>query len=322
MMDPLHSAAGWLLRGAGALRRKAYSAGLLRTMELSVPVISVGALTLGGSGKTPVTRLLARTLTDRGLTVGVVNSAYGGALRSSVHPVDLGCQSLASAVRASGDEAVMLARWLPDALVVCGRDRLGAARRAVDLGAQVVLLDDGFQHRRVARQLDILMVDDAADVSLLMREPASAARHAQLRWRHQRDGRTRDPGSGAIEIESRNVAVSLLGPRGEQTADAATLAGQRVYVLAGIARPAAFARLVKDLGANVVGQQFVGDHSPLRPRHLRRAARLRPDLLLCTEKDLVRMSGDAVVRELWGLTCEVRLARGQQLLDCALKQIC
>ena len=316
---------GWLYASAGALRRRAHDLGLLPTHRVSVPVISVGALAPGGSGKTPVTRLLAELLEARGLRVGVITSGYRGARRGAVCRVDLSAGA-ALAARDHGDEAALLARWLPRAVVVCGRDRVAAARRAVDQGAQVLVVDDGFQHRRLERDLDLLMVDEPR--GWLLREPASAERFAHLIWCHRRDGGDGNADRGARSAEeletkvwSRNVPRSLLNMDGGEVGRSSDLRGKRVFLLAGVARPDAFEALVRHLGARVVGRIFVGDHRALRPRHLRRASRARPDLLLCTEKDAVKLAGPHVGPDLLALACDVELTSGRELLDQALEKI-
>ncbi len=311
---------GWIYSGAGALRRQAYSAGLLSIHRVNVPVLSVGSLAPGGSGKTPVTCLLASTLRARGLTVGVVASGYRGEHRGDVGQVDLS-DGLLPAVRAFGDEAALLARWLPGVPVICGRDRVAAARHAVELGAQAVVVDDGFQHRRLERDLDVLMVDapGAPDRSLLQREPSSAAGLADLQWCHGRDGQI--PRSPGAQVLSRNVPKALLAWDGREVGVAGDLADQRVFLMAGVARPRAFEALALSLGARVAGRAFVGDHRRLGPRHLRRAIRARPDLILCTEKDAVRMAGAPLARELVALACDVELTGGRRCLQQALDQL-
>jgi tetraacyldisaccharide-1-P 4'-kinase len=109
--------------------------------------------------------------------------------------------------------------------------------------------------------------------------------------------------------------------RHEQVGAPAQLAGLRVWLMAGIARPRAFEELVRRLGARVVGTTFVRDHVPFGRRHFRRAARARPDLLLCTEKDLVRMTGSGYAGELVALACTVQLTRGESHLARALEQV-
>jgi tetraacyldisaccharide 4'-kinase len=305
--------------GAAALHRRAYSDGLLPRRRVGVPLISVGGLTVGGVGKTPVCGYLARRLLGRGLRVGVVCGAYGGRLRRRVTALSPAARHDPRAARDHGDEALMLAGWLPGADVICGADKAAAAALAARRGAQVVLLDDGFQHHRLHRDLEILICSAGEDLRPLpagrARELPSAASRADLRWYHGRDGATPPPRPG--RVCSRLAAQGLEDPGGARLGPASGLRGQRVHLLAGIARPQAFAALVRRTGARVVGSTFVRDHGRLRPAQLRRAARQRPDMLLCTEKDAARMAGQ--VAGLTVLTCALELTSGRGLLERALR---
>jgi tetraacyldisaccharide 4'-kinase len=301
---------------AALLRRLAYRAGLLRSVRVAAPVVSVGSLAVGGSGKTPVTRHLAEELLAAGLRVGVVHDAYGGSLRGEAR-LDPTLRWSAGAARCYGDEALMLAGWLERAIVTCGRDKLAAARLAVEHGAQVVIVDDGFQHLRLHRDLDVVL-DDGPMLPLPAgpgRELGLARRSADLLWRHARDGA--GP-AGPADVVSRSRPSHLLGVDGRDLGPAAQLAGRRVFLLAGIARPSAFARLVAGLGALVVGRAFVRDHRAISERRLRRAARARPDLVLCTEKDAVRLAGEAWAADVVALCCRVELVGGAERLHRAL----
>lgn len=126
---------------AVACRNAAYDHGLLAAHAGGVPVVSVGNLTLGGTGKTPLVAWLARTWLERGLRPAIVSRGYGAARG------------------ARSDEAAELAIVLPDVPHVADRDRVAAVRRAAAQAAEIVVVDDGFQHRRLARDLDILAVD-------------------------------------------------------------------------------------------------------------------------------------------------------------------
>jgi len=136
-----------------ALRRGAYRSGLLRSHRVTRPVVVIGNLSVGGTGKTPFTIWLAQALQSRGTRVGIVLRGYGG--RSAHWPREV---SDGSAWEEVGDEAVLLARRT-GAIVVAGPDRVAAARRAIELGAQIVLSDDGLQHYRLARDLEIAVID-------------------------------------------------------------------------------------------------------------------------------------------------------------------
>lgn len=305
-----------LYGGVVALRRRAYTAGLLRVVQVDVPVISVGGLTLGGSGKTPVTRFLADQLTARGIRVGVVHGGYLGQAHHRVSCLDPSLRWRAGAARAYGDEAVLLAGWLEDSIVTCGADKLEAARLAVRQGAELIVVDDGFQHLRLHRDLDILLVSGGGAARTLPagrgREFASAASHAHLLWGVDRgDGQAGAGGHIASSLRSQQ----LLRGDGTVLGSASTLSGTTVYLLAGIARPEAFASVVSDLGARIIGRTFVRDHRPFSSAQFRAAARSGADLILCTEKDAARMWGHPEADTLTALTCTVEIRRGRSLLE-------
>jgi len=305
----------WAYGGLAALRRSAYRQGYLPVGRVLVPVISVGALAAGGSGKTPVTGWLAGLLLARGRRVAVVHGGYGGSEARRVHRIDPAWRWQPGAAHRFGDEPLLLAAWHPRAVLFCGRDKLAGARRAVEAGAEVVIVDDGFQHRRLHRDLDLLLDDGGAleppFPAGLAREGASAAADAHLRWEHRRAG---ELPTGRAPLASRCLPEALHALDGARQGAAADLRGRRVFLLAGIARPDAFRRTVEELGAAVTGHSWSPDHARFSPRQLRAAARSRADLLLCTEKDAARLGGRAPTAELLYLTCRVELARGLPLL--------
>jgi tetraacyldisaccharide 4'-kinase len=173
----------------GALTRartRLYQSGLLKTERVGAPVISVGNLTAGGTGKTPLVEWVARAVASEGLRACVLTRGYGRENEGRRVVVSDGERVLAS-VREGGDEPVLLAESLAGvASVVCDRDRVGAARWALEhLGAQAFVLDDGFQHMRIARDLDIVTLDATAPWGGghmlprgLLREPADALARA------------------------------------------------------------------------------------------------------------------------------------------------
>ncbi len=142
-----------------AARRRLYESGWLRSERVDVPVVSIGNLTWGGTGKTPVLAFLAARVEERGRRVGIVSRGYRRR-SSGLVVVSDGSGAVASA-SAGGDEPVLLARRFPRAVVVVAERRPDAAREAVRLGAEVLLLDDAFQHLAIARDADVVLVDAA-----------------------------------------------------------------------------------------------------------------------------------------------------------------
>jgi len=125
-----------------------------------IPVLSVGNLTVGGTGKTPLVAWLARRLREQGLTPAVVSRGYGGTAGRGPLVVTQGGEPNCGA-EVCGDEPFELARMLSGVVVIVGSDRLAGAEEAARQGADVVILDDGFQHRRLARDLDIVLLDSS-----------------------------------------------------------------------------------------------------------------------------------------------------------------
>ena len=161
-LQPLLRPLAPIYGGVVALRGRLYDSGRLAQTALSVPVVSVGNLVVGGAGKTPVVALLAGWLRDRGLRVAILSRGYGRRRKGRVVVQDF--ERLRASVEQGGDEPVLLARELPGVAVVVDADRVAAGRMAVaELGANVLLLDDGFQHRRLGRDLDLLVLDATMD---------------------------------------------------------------------------------------------------------------------------------------------------------------
>jgi tetraacyldisaccharide 4'-kinase len=292
------------LFGAGAaLRESAYRRGLFSRSRLAGPVVSVGNLSVGGSGKTPVVARIASLLRDEGLPVAVLSRGYGGSFRGEALVVSDGSSVLASAQEA-GDEPVMLARELPGVVVAVGRHR-GEVGRAVEgrFGRRVHVLDDGFQHLRLARDLDLVCLDvhDLADRPLpagRLRERPAALSRADLVLLTRVDAADEDHLRALEEKLGRErtfrVRRRVLGFRTLDGAEAGP--PKRAFLVAGIARPERF-RLDASGLVTVAGVRFFRDHHRFRPEDVREAeAQARAegaDAILTTAKDAVRFPAQA-----------------------------
>jgi len=329
------------LFGAGvALRGALYDAGLLAAARAPAPVISVGNLAVGGAGKTPVTLALARLLQARGRTVAVLSRGYG-ATRADARVVSDGRAVLLDAAE-GGDEPVLLARRLPGLRVLCGPRRADLAARAVEaLGADVLLLDDGLQHRALARDLDVVVLDAANPVGngrLLPagpnREPLSALRRAGLCWLSRAD--QAEPAAlvrwrerlraltGLEPVESRHAPLDLVDGTLGRPLGLEALRGLPVLLLSGLARPGAFRRTVEGLGARVVGERRHPDHHRFGAAELDEAfaaaAAAGAARVLTTEKDAVRLAPErAADPRLAVLRIEAEVLRGAEVLEQALQ---
>jgi tetraacyldisaccharide 4'-kinase len=275
-------------------RNAAYDCGLLPVSRAAVPVISVGNLTLGGTGKTPLVAWTAALLARHGRRPAIVSRGYGAAPGER------------------SDEAAELAILLPGVPHVADRDRVAAAARAVAVGADAVVLDDGFQHRRLARDLDIVAVDATDPFGHgrlfprgLLREPLrgiARARAVVLTRASSIDIERRVAIQNALFARCRNAppvwAEADHRPVGLRTAEGATrplaeLHGRRVFAFAGIGNPAAFRATLVAHGAEVAAFRPLPDHHAYAAADLeslaREAAAARAEFAVTTLKDLVKI---------------------------------
>lgn len=280
------------LFGAGAaLRVGLYRRGVLRRSRLSGPVISVGNLSVGGSGKTPLAARIAEILRDAGEPVAVLSRGYGGSFRGEALIVGDGASVLAGAEEA-GDEPVMLARALHGVVVAVGprRDRVGRAVEA-RFGRRVHVLDDGFQHLRLARDLDVLSLgetdlDDRPLPAGRLRERASASARADVLcvWSASRiahDTRT-------FRVSRRPLGFFDLDGRQQEPP-------ARPFLLSGIANPERFWSDMSSAVPAVAGRSAFADHHRFTADEIRRVvdeARMsQADAIVTTAKDAVRLPG-------------------------------
>ncbi len=331
-----------LFRTGAALRGALYGSGLLRSARAAAPVISIGNLAVGGAGKTPAAVAVARRLLARGRTVAILSRGYG-AERADARIVSDGSRIILDAL-AGGDEPVLVARRLPGARVLCGPRRADLARTAVrDLGADALLLDDGFQHRALARDLDVVVLDAAnpfGNRRLLPagpnREPRSALRRASLVWLSRAD--QADPGvlaalralaresTGRDAVESRHAPVDVVDGCLDRGFGPDALRGRRVLMLAGIARPDGFRRTLAAMGADVAAERIFPDHHRFARGDLEAAFRdvgaAGCDLVVTTEKDAVRLPPDVAADPLLRVVrIEAEIVRGAEILDAALDAV-
>jgi tetraacyldisaccharide 4'-kinase len=300
--------AAWAYRLGLAARQAAYARGLLPGGRLACAVVSVGNLTVGGTGKTPAVELVARWLIAEGHRVAVVSRGHGRKPGAPVELVSDGGAPRLSAERA-GDEPLLLARRLPGVAVVVGADRLAAGRwAAAHLRPDVVLLDDGFQQRRLVKDVEIVCLDAPAPWGsgrLLprgtLREPPAALARAHLVLLSRARGLDRNAlvaevrrRAGPVPCLAVDYAVEALEDLGSGALRPATeLDGRAVVAFAGIAAPERLAATLAAHGAVVRDLVAFPDHHAYGVRDLeavaRRARAVGAGLLVTTEKDAVRL---------------------------------
>jgi tetraacyldisaccharide 4'-kinase len=236
-----------------ALRRGLYRLGWLKAVRLPRPVIVVGNLTAGGTGKTPLTLALIEALRERGFRPGVVSRGYGGTRREPILLSDL------PDPREVGDEpALIRAAGVP---VAIGRDRPAAAKLLVDVGCNVLIADDGLQHYRLARDIEICVIDGErrfGNEKLLpagpLREPLS--RLQQVQFRICNGG---EPQAGEVPMRLRGGTVRALLDGHEQALIG--FSGARVHAVAAIGHPQRFFASLAAQGIEVIPHAFPDHHA-------------------------------------------------------------
>ncbi|MDG1499267.1 MAG: tetraacyldisaccharide 4'-kinase [Planctomycetota bacterium] len=332
-----------LLRAPAALfgavartRGLLYDRGLLPSVRAEVPVVCIGNITAGGTGKTPMVVWLARKLEASGHRPGVLSRGYGKAGVS-------GDES---------DEARLYGELLGDLPRVAVADRILGAARLVEHGAGLVLMDDGFQHRRLARDLDLVLVDATRPWGLPRPERGGAAVRAFLPRGLLRESPAALGRAGAIvitrsdqvtqaelaDLELELAAAAPAVPRllaitapsslvplfaGEPTLNLDQLAGLPVQLCSAIGNPASFEAVVESLGATVALHRRFADHHEFQPGDL---ADLSDGdaLILVTAKDAVKLRkldlGDLAPR-IYVLSIEFQMARGEETIDKLIGQL-
>lgn len=295
------------LAWVNAAARTVYEHRLLATHRSAVPVISVGNIALGGTGKTPLVAALARTLLAAGARPAILTRGYRR--KGAIPHLVWGARGVDW--QEIGDEPALLARALPDVPIVVDADRVrGAARAVGEAGATHLLLDDGFQHWRLARELDLVAtpMDDPLCRRHPRREHPRALRraHAVLLTGAHPDGEA--PARAALAQVAPGVPVlaTTVLPRAVHYQEASHpprwLAGRRVVAVAGIANPVRFFALLAGLGAHLVTTVPLPDHhvltEPQASLLLRRAA-AEQALLVITAKDVVKLPLDLAAAIAW-----------------------
>ena len=269
----------------------ALKARFARPVDAGLPVICVGNLTAGGSGKTPVAIAIAERLRAKGHKPFFLTRGYGGSERGPA------VAARAHSAAQMGDEALLLARAAP---TIVARDRAAGARLAKEKGATVLVMDDGHQNFALRKSLSLVVVDAAAGFGNgfqipagPLREPvaqglARASAVVLMGSERSEDGRApkRAPG-GAPDLGSFSGPVL----RAHLKVDGEAFAGKTVFAFAGIGRPEKFVASLEDSGAEVVGSCFFPDHHPYTEEEIVQLKAIAGEAqLVTTEKDFVRLT--------------------------------
>ena len=293
---------GWIYGAIASVRVWIYRWGILSVYRAGVPVVSVGNLSVGGTGKTPMTDHLIRYFQDRGRKVAVVSRGYRGRVRD-VAVVSAGDGPLL-APEISGDEPLLLARRNPGAVVLAAPRRSDGVRMAVErFGAGIVILDDGFQHLAVRRDLDIVLLDARRPLGNsrvlpagLLREFPSALKRGDLlvltRSRGDEEFVLRH---GKPLVRCRHAFGGMAASLSGESIPLTHLAGKKGVAFAGIADPEGFFDSLRYAGLDLVNTVSLPDHATYDEETLLLVEKVagEADFLVTTEKDGVKLIGDA-----------------------------
>lgn len=317
--------ASWGYGAAIRTRNWAFDRGWNESVSVGVPVISLGNITTGGTGKTPMVAYFAEALRQRGYHPGIISRGYR------------------SLTDQTNDERLVLEQLVPGVPQVLNRDRVAGARTAIqEHGCDVILLDDGFQHRRLQRDLDVVLIDATRPWGFghllprgLLREPLSSLRRADLVLITRCDQVSGDELSAIRQtllkhrgtsdsVEVRFVPRQLRNARGE-VCSLSALRTETCLPFCGIGNPEGFRRLLAGLGVAEPPIVFP-DHHHYRPDDLvqlvQRADEANASVCVTTQKDLVKFSDSRLSgKPLWAVEIAAEVVSGGALLDRALNSL-
>ena len=315
---PYHVAVAW--------RNRRFDRGQASTHRVDVPVISVGNVTLGGTGKTPLVAWLSKWFRSRGVRVALISRGYG------------------TGAGTPNDEALELAQELPDVPHVQNADRVAAAQTVIEqFAAQLILLDDAFQHRRLERDLDVVLVDALKPFGYehllprgLLREPLSGLVRAQViavsrcdlvapEVREAVVARLRIHAPEAVIIQVAHRPQGLVNATGQRI-DVSLLADTPVAAFCGIGNPEGFRRTLAGCGWQPTGFREFADHHAYSDADAQSlslwASSLQAGAVLCTRKDLVKIGRDRLGQaKLWALEIGIEILAGREDLEKRLQAI-
>ncbi len=315
------------------LNRLAYRLGIFPTRCLPGRVISVGNLTLGGTGKTPIVIMIAEILRDRGLKPAVLSRGYGGNSKKTVNVVSDGREILLSP-DVAGDEPVMIAQRLKNIPVLTGADRFLTGNHALEnFGVDTLILDDGFQHLALARDLNILLLDQKEPLGNgqlfpagELREPIEASQRADLICLTRCSG-DENFGSQAgkpmppDDIEVIKTALrlkSVIRLDSHEIINAEVLRDQPVAAFCGIAKPGDFRQTLETAKARVVFFRAFNDHHRYVADDLktiaREASKAGAKYILVSEKDSVKIDPSDFSLPVFKVMVEVEILAGRDVL--------
>lgn len=325
------------------LRNWLYDKQIFTSVNLSCPVISVGNITVGGTGKTPCVIILAKILLRHGFKPAVISRGYGGEKTKKVNVVSDGSNILLAA-EVAGDEPLMIARALPGVPVITGAKRAATGSAAVkDFGANIIICDDAFQHRKIARDINIVLLDYERPFSngLLLpagalREPPGSLKRANCLIVTRVDEKAAFDKDAQKIVDSfqldvflsRHVAKNVAKGDGAASMPLVALQGKKVCAFCGIAQPDSFRKLLLDARAEIISFDPYPDHYAYHSCDIvelkDKFIGYHADYLMTTEKDAVRLEKyPDFIKMLSILRMEIEIMPSEKMLESFLmRRVC
>ncbi|MFH2012915.1 MAG: tetraacyldisaccharide 4'-kinase [Pseudomonadota bacterium] len=316
-----------------------YSRGIFRAKKLPCKIISIGNISLGGSGKTPTTHYIAKLLKENGFKAAILSRGYKGRVNGKVNVVSEGDNILLSP-REAGDEPYMLAKKLSNVPVLTCKDRYQGGKYAVErFNSTVLILDDGFQHISLKRDIDVLLLDSRIISKNnylfprgLLREPLENLKRADVflvtRAKSIDEQRELTHTIKNIKKDAEFFfgyfqAKHLIDPSGAKK-ELDYLKGKRVLAFSGIANPEYFASSLKELGAFVVEELIFPDHHWYSSTDHKKIEEISGEInfVVTTEKDMVKLDNSFLNNvKIFALSIELHLDKEEEFKDFLLRRI-
>ena len=308
-----------------------YKKGILRCVRLPVPVFSVGNITVGGTGKTPVVEHIARYLRAKGKRVAILSRGYAANIRQETTFPDKNI---------CNDEYLLFKENIPDVPHLLNKSRVKGGREAIKrFQAECLVLDDGFQHLRLARDLNIVIVDALNPFGHeqiiprgMLREPLEGLKRANMILLSHVDQCSRDKitvitnrlrkiTGGVPVIETVHKPICLESAKDATKLDIHCLRGKRVFVFCAIGNPVSFRKSIEGLGAEIAGIRVFPDHHVYTLSELQglnaEAQSMKPDAIVITQKDRVKIGNNLSIWDfpVWTLKIEICVVNGREIFE-------
>ncbi len=314
-----------LYRSAVFLRNLGYDYQLLKTDSVPAVVVSIGNITAGGTGKTPLVGFLAKTLSQT-RKVAILSRGYKSQVESTGRPFLV---TETTPVEVCGDEPFWLAKEVPSAQVWVGKNRLLSAQSAIEKGAQVILLDDGMQHRSLKRDFEIVTLDGQDPFSGgrflpfgFLRDAPQSLQRADLVVVQQSPLSQNQAIAQKISSFT-NAPILFVKTELKLPPSISSFKGKKIGLFCALAKPDKFMQAVRSAGGEIVATYFKPDHEPFLAEDLSAfAKRSGADFLVCTEKDGVKLPKNfTCIKPLYPLRAELEIVQGSEAWQKLIGQI-